>query len=257
MTVLLQPCLLSESDIEPVEVVNPDSGSPLILLCEHAGSAIPKALGTLGVDKSVMASHRASDLGAERLARRLAERLRAPLIIQQYSRLVIDSNRPPGTQGSIPEFSDDEPIHGNCNLSSEEKDFRRTEIFDPMDRAIEELFNIRPRRAAFSIHSFTPRFNGMTRPWHAGFLSRQNTETAERMRSIVKRSSPGSVVALNEPYRIDDETDWFIPVHVEPRGIAHCLIEVRNDQLASSEGASHWADLLEAAIRECVEVSAC
>ena len=52
---------------------------------------------------------------------------------------------------------------------------------------------------------------------------------------------PTLTIATNQPYQIDDETDWFIPRVAEPIGLRHALIEIRNDQIAEPKGASLWA----------------
>jgi predicted N-formylglutamate amidohydrolase len=64
---------------------------------------------------------------------------------------------------------------------------------------------------------------------------------------------PDLILAINEPYQIEDEGDWFIPNHAEPRGVRHCLIEVCNDQLESDTAVAHWADLLARSISEMLE----
>lgn len=256
MTAATIPTLLTPNDPHPVEVINADSLSPTLLLCEHAGRATPAALGDLGASEETLASHRGWDIGAEDLARGVAERLGAPLILQRYSRLVIDGNRPPGSAQSMLEISDGAPIPGNRQLSEREKRARIAEIFEPMDRAIVDGFARVERRAAFSIHSFTPRYGGVDRPWHAGFLSRKSAPTAERLMRVVERMAPSLTLALNEPYQIDDDTDWFIPVHAEPRGLPHCLIEIRNDQIDHADGVAFWADALAEAIDDALRSAA-
>nr|WP_245730922.1 N-formylglutamate amidohydrolase [Rubrimonas cliftonensis] len=240
--------LLAPGDPAPVEVVNAASAAPVLLLCEHAGRAVPAALAGLGVSGAVLSSHRGWDIGAEAVARGVAAKLGAPLVIQRYSRLVIDANRPPGSAQSILETSDGEAVPGNRGLSEAARRARVAEIFEPMDRAIVAAFERAPRRAAFSIHSFTPTLGGAARPWRAGFLSRRDVATAQALMAAVRAALPGLTLALNEPYRIEDETDWFIPAHAEPRGLAHALIEIRNDQIDDAAGAALWVDLLADAI---------
>ncbi len=240
--------LLAPGDPAPVEVVNPASAAPVLLLCEHAGRAVPAALAGLGVSPDVLSSHRGWDIGAEAVARGVAAKLGAPLVIQRYSRLVIDANRPPGSAQSILQASDGEAIPGNRGLSEAERRARVSAIFEPMDRAIVAAFDRAPRRAAFSIHSFTPTLGGAARPWSAGFLSRRDGATAKALMASLGAARPDLILALNEPYRIEDETDWFIPAHAEPRGLAHALIEVRNDQIEGAAGQALWAELLADAI---------
>ncbi|MEM1151896.1 MAG: N-formylglutamate amidohydrolase, partial [Pseudomonadota bacterium] len=211
--------LLGPNDPEPVEVVHPSSKAEILLVCEHAGREVPSTLHDLGVDAHVLESHRGWDIGAQSVARHLAERLHAPLVLQRYSRLVIDANRPPGSPTSIPEISHGAEIPANRNLSETDKAIRVAEILEPMDQAIEEIFQSHPRRAAFSVHSYTPELNGEYRPWHAGMLTRRSKDTAETLLASLRREDADLNVAINEPYRIEDDADWFIPRHVEPRNL--------------------------------------
>ncbi|MCE8507936.1 N-formylglutamate amidohydrolase [Ruegeria pomeroyi] len=247
------PLLLTDADPAPVDLLQADSAAPVLLVCEHAGRAVPQALGDLGLAPGVLDSHRGWDIGAEAVARAVAADLGAPLILQRYSRLVIDANRPPHSAEAMPEVSDGAAVPGNRGLSSAARASRIAEIFDPMDRQIVRLLDSSPRRAAFSIHSYTPNLSGQLRPWHAGFLSRRSRATAEALRDHIADRRPDLVLAINEPYRIEDATDWFIPVHAEARGLPHCLIEIRNDQIDSAPGAALWAGLLAGAITHVME----
>ncbi|QJF52328.1 N-formylglutamate amidohydrolase [Roseobacter ponti] len=247
--------LLAGGDPPPVEWVNRESTAPVLLLCEHAGQAIPAALAGLGLPKGAVDLHIGWDIGAERLARSLAAKLSAPLILQRYSRLVIDCNRPAGTPGSVPEISDHVVIPGNSNLSQAARREREMLIFGPLNEAIVEGFAQAPRRAAFSIHSFTRQMRrGDRREWDAGFLCRHDLATAQVFLDTLSRMRPGLSLAVNEPYQIEEDGDWFIPHHAEPRGIAHCLIEVCNDQLHSDEAVGDWAGLLARAIDDVLRV---
>jgi len=246
--------LLSINDPAPVEWVSPDSTVPVLLVCEHAGQALPEALGNMGLPAGAIDGHIGWDIGAAELALAVAKRLNAPLILQRYSRLVIDCNRPPCSDGAIPKFSDKRPIPGNQNLTEAQKTARRDEVFAPFNRAIELGFDLAPRVAAFSIHSYTPALEGgARRPWHAGFLTRKDTATAGLMLDHIAQSVPDLSLAVNQPYLVDDETDWFLPVHAETRKLRHTLIEVRNDLIVHPEGIAHWAKLLAGAISEVLE----
>ncbi len=245
--------LLRANDPAPVTLRHGQAASPVLLLCEHAGRAVPEALNGLGLPDGAIDRHIGWDIGAEDLACRLADRLRCPLILQRYSRLVMDCNRPPGSEESIPEVSDSTRVPGNIGLSAADHAARRQAIFDPMNDAITAAFEAHPRRAVFSIHSFTPHFQGRARPWDAGFLVRRDMDTARRLINRMSADAPELTLALNEPYQIDDASDWFIPRHAEARGVRHSLIEVRNDHLADAAGVARWADLLAAAIGSVLE----
>ncbi|MEM7686195.1 MAG: N-formylglutamate amidohydrolase, partial [Pseudomonadota bacterium] len=217
--------LLGPNDPKPVEVLHPTSPADVLLVCEHAGREVPDKLNGLGVSNEVLESHRGWDIGAASVAQRLAVHLDAPLVLQRYSRLVIDANRPPGSASSIPEISHGAEIPANQGLSEVTKAGRVSEILEPMDAAIEETFDRFPRRATFSVHSYTPELNGVHRPWQAGMLTRRSPETAERLIATLRREDSDLIVAMNEPYQIEDDGDWFIPHHAEPRGLPHSLIE--------------------------------
>ena len=135
MSSLATDKLLKPTDPAPVEILYPDSRADVFLLCEHAGRAIPDALGTLGVSEDVRNSHRGWDVGAERGARRMADMLQAPLVIQRYSRLVIDCNRPPLGEGSIPIAIDGADIPGNREADPVQLRLRVAEIFEPFENA--------------------------------------------------------------------------------------------------------------------------
>lgn len=245
--------LIGPTDPDPVEVVNPGSSSSILLVCEHAGRAIPRALQETAPPQEVIDSHRGWDIGAEGVARRLARALAAPLVLQRYSRLVIDCNRPPGVPSSIPTLSDHEEIRFNLSATDSERRDRVEKIFDPFDRAISTLLEKPDRTAAFSIHSFTPQMDGRARPWHVGFLTRRSGATALSLMASIRRQDPTMSLALNEPYQITEDTDWFIPRHAETRDLHHCLIEIRNDQLRDAAGIDRWARLLATSITEFME----
>lgn len=248
--------LLCQSDPEPVEWVNPGSTSPVLLVCEHAGQAVPRALGDLGLPDGAIDTHIGWDIGAEALARGIAARLDAPLILQRYSRLVIDCNRPPDSDSAIPAVSDTQPVPSNTGLGADARTARIHGVFDPLDAAVKAAFERYPRRAAFAIHSFTPALaDGPHRPWHAGFLTRRDMATAEALIAHIGRTEPTFELIANQPYQIDDDTDWFIPTHAEPRGMRHALVEIRNDQLRNAAGVEVWADLLSNAISALLETA--
>jgi predicted N-formylglutamate amidohydrolase len=98
--------LLAQDEPAPVTVYNERASSPFLLVADHAGNVMPRSLGRLGLPAAECERHIALDIGIARLGRLLAEALDATLIQQNYSRLVIDCNRPPGSPASIPELSE-------------------------------------------------------------------------------------------------------------------------------------------------------
>ena len=239
--------LLGEGDIPPVHEVNAGGTSPFLLTSDHFGRVLPRALGDLGVAESEMARHIAWDIGIAGVAERLADVLDAHLIAQRYSRLVIDCNRPPGVASSIPVISEATAIPRNENISDGERAARRREIFEPdhrrIDAAIDRRVHAGRPTVLVSLHSFTPVYAGVARPWHIGTLYNCDT-VLPRLLLKHLREQGDLVVGDNEPYAVSDLTDYTIPVHGEGRGLVNTGIEIRQDLIADHTGEQLWAERL-------------
>jgi predicted N-formylglutamate amidohydrolase len=242
--------LLQAGDPDPVEWINSAGASGIFLTCEHAGRTVPAALGDLGVAAEDMDRHIAYDVGAEGVARRLAERLDAALILQRYSRLVIDCNRPFEAKDCIVRESDGTLVPANADVSDHEGRCRYVEIHQPLHEAIAVALD--QRQAAgkplllVSVHSFTPvmRATGAVRDFELGLLYNRDARLAERLAKTFCAANPDMTVKLNAPYHVDDISDYTIPVHGERRGIPHVLLEVRNDLINDARGQEEWAERL-------------
>jgi predicted N-formylglutamate amidohydrolase len=239
--------LLAADEPDPVTVRNEHGASPFLIVADHAGNVMPRALGRLGVADSDCARHIAWDIGIAAVCRLVADALDATLVQQNYSRLVIDCNRTPGSETSIPDVSELTPVPGNVNLSDGAKAARVREIFRPYHDRIETELDRRRQagRAAalIAMHSFTPVFMGVARPWHAGVLYNRDRRFAHLIMALLKRE-PGLVVGDNEPYSVTDASDYTIPVHGERRGLHHVAIELRQDLIADEAGQRAWGLLL-------------
>jgi predicted N-formylglutamate amidohydrolase len=239
--------LLGPKDVPPVQEYHAAGRSPFLLTCDHYGRLIPKALGDLGLEEGELTRHIAWDVGIAGVAETLSKHLDAHLIVQRYSRLVIDCNRPPHVAGSIPRISDATTIPGNEGLSSEAAALRRREIFDPYHRHIDAIIDqrLRGRRPTvlIALHSFTPVYAGIARPWHIGTLYHRDTQLPPLVLKLL-RSEADLVVGDNEPYAVSDETDYTIPVHGEARGLINTGIEIRQDLISDQAGQQQWAERL-------------
>jgi predicted N-formylglutamate amidohydrolase len=238
--------LLSAVDPDPVGVQNSGARSPFLLVCDHAGRAVPADMGRLGLPDSAFELHIAWDIGALALAERLSERFSACLIFQRYSRLVVDCNRSPGHPGLAPPVSDGIAIPGNQGLGAADIDARLAAIHTPYHARIAAELDQRLARGEATllvcVHSFTPVMAGFRRPWHVGVLHGGASPASERLLRLL-RAEGDLVVGDNEPY-VMDATDYTAPVHGWARGLDVVELEVRQDLLADPVTALDMAERL-------------
>jgi predicted N-formylglutamate amidohydrolase len=245
--------LLAADEPAPVSVRNEHAGSPFLLVADHAGNLMPRSVHGLGLLASERDRHIAYDIGIAGVCRAMADMLEATLIEQNYSRLLIDCNRAPTSETSIVEISELTPIPGNLGLSDGQKAARLHEIFGPYHHRIEVELDERRRAgrpvALVAMHSFTPVFKGVSRPWHAGVLYNRDPRFALRLLALLKRQD-GLMVGDNEPYSVSDASDYTIQVHGERRGIHHVAIEIRQDLIGNADDQRAWAGLLAGLLSE-------
>jgi predicted N-formylglutamate amidohydrolase len=220
---------------------------------DHASARIPRRLGDLGLPPAELQRHIAWDIGALAVARLVSASLDAPLVAQNYSRLVIDCNRDPRVPTSIPTLSEHTEIPGNLALSEADKATRRREIFDPYHDHVRDLLDARVAagRPTFFVaqHSMTNVFKGNERAMHAAVLYNRDRRFAGLVLDMLRRE-PGLTVADNQPYFVSDETDYSIPRHGEARGLPHVEIEIRQDLLLDEAGQREWAQRITQALQD-------
>ncbi|MGE5268983.1 MAG: N-formylglutamate amidohydrolase [Thiohalocapsa sp.] len=239
--------LLGDCDPPPVRVLRPEGSSPFVLTADHAGRAIPRRLGDLGLPESELQRHIAWDIGIAGVTEGLSARLDAPAVLQTYSRLVIDCNRRPDWQSSIPLLSELTEIPGNHGISEPEREARWQEIFLPYHDRIAALLDARAaacRPAVLAaMHSFTPVFKGIAREVEVGIL--YNTRADDIRLPLIMlellRAEGHLAVGDNQPYAITGTSDYTVPVHGEERGLPFVEIEIRQDLIADAAGQAAWA----------------
>jgi predicted N-formylglutamate amidohydrolase len=244
---MAEAALLDPDEPNPVTLENESGDSVFFLTCEHAGRAFPRRLGRLGLPEAETMRHIAWDIGIDAVGRELSRLLNAAVILQTYSRLVIDCNRDPKVPSSIPEISEDTEIPGNRGVDEAARVARADAIFRPYHNAIAAALD---RRAAanrptalVALHSFTPVFKGVSRPWHVAVLFNRDRRLARALAELL-RAEGGLMVGENEPYRVSDLTDYTVPVHGERRGLPHVEIEIRQDLITGPAGQKEWAERL-------------
>jgi predicted N-formylglutamate amidohydrolase len=243
----MDPDLLAADEPSPVRVLREDGTSPIFLVADHAGRAIPRALGTLGLDDTERRRHIAWDIGIAGVTARLSALLDATAVLQAYSRLVIDCNRPLHVASSMPEISEATPIPGNVGLTADQRAARVRAIFDPYHQCIERLLDARAaagrRTVLIAMHSFTPVFLGQQREMHVSPLYGSDPRLAHALLPLL-RAETALVVGDNTPYAVSDESDYAVPMYGIARNLMHTAIEIRQDLIADEVGQAEWAERL-------------
>lgn len=231
-----------------MSLVNPAGASPFLLIGDHAGRAVPEALGDLGLSEEDLGRHIAWDIGVRALGEALAARLDAVFIAQTWSRLVIDCNRDPDRADAIPEVSDGSRIPGNVGLTPADRAARIAEIHAPYQEAIAAELARRAREGRRAIlvalHSFTPRMSDFDRPWDAGVLHDGGDLTFAHAMLAVMRETFGLTIGDNEPYKMDG-IDHTVPRHAFAARLPYVELEIRQDHLSTEDGVALWCERIE------------
>ena len=245
--------LLAKDEPPPFIEVRRQGRSNFVIVVDHASSRIPRLLGNLGLPPQELERHIALDIGSLSVARHMSEALDAPLVAQNYSRLVIDCNRDPKVPTSIPRLSESVEIPGNVNLSDADMAVRRAEIFDPYHDRIRALLDERAAAGRPTIlvaqHSMTNIYHGVRREMHAAVLYSRDRRFAGLVLDELRREA-GLTIADNQPYFVSDETDFTIPRHGEARGLPHVEIEIRQDLVGDDAGQAEWARRITRALQD-------
>ncbi|WP_158809772.1 N-formylglutamate amidohydrolase [Beijerinckia sp. L45] len=229
--------------IGPVEQIAGSVAAGVLFLCDHASNALPPAYGTLGLPRSQLERHIGYDIGAAAMTRRLAARFGAPAVLTTFSRLLIDPNRGADDPTLVMRLSDGAIVPGNARIDETEIDHRRRTFWQPYRDAVRATIDAMsaagPIPAIVAVHSFTPSWKGVPRPWAFGILWDSDPRFALPL--IAGLEAAGFVVGDNEPYDGALEGDT-LDSEVTARGLAGLLIEARQDLVATAETAEAMAD---------------
>lgn len=235
---------------EPAVVENGAGSAAFVVLCDHASNSIPAEYGTLGLSPAQLQTHIAWDPGALGVSRRLAHVIGAPLVHCTVSRLVIDCNRPLDAPDLIASVSETTPIPGNAGLSEDERKRRIAMVHAPYHAAIERLVDdrLQTHRALslVAVHSFTPVYRGVVRPWEIGVLFDHDRRLADPLIAAFK--GEGLTVGVNEPYSPADRVYYTLTRHAEARGLASIMLEIRNDLVRTEVEEAAWAERIARAL---------
>ncbi|WP_150522667.1 N-formylglutamate amidohydrolase [Roseibium sediminis] len=250
---------LSSEPFAPYEALDGNLDRGLLLLCDHASNTVPPGYGDLGVPKEQFERHIGYDIGTRALTHLLAERLGVPALLTTYSRLFIDPNRGEDDPTIIMRLSDGAVVPGNAKVDADERRHRiehyHRPYHDAIDRTLDAMLEVAPPPVIISIHSFTPVWRGVPRPWHGTVLWDSDPRAIFPFLDGLQERGD-LVVADNEPYDGALKNDTMYR-HCTSRGLAHALLEVRQDLIGHEAGIVEWADRLEPILTGLAERAEC
>lgn len=242
------------SEIASHYVLPGDRTRGILLVCDHARNALPQMYGNLGLPASEFERHIAYDIGVEAVVNGLSAKLGVPAVLSCFSRLLIDPNRGVNDPTLIMQLSDGAVVPGNRDIDEHERKFRLSRFYERYHGAIEAEIDAAIADGAppvlVSVHSFTPAWKGVARPWHAGLLWENDRRCTDLFIQALS-GDPNLVVGDNVPYAGGLEGDTM-NTHAVKRGLPHTLLEIRQDLISSDEGVSQWIDRLAGAIDQMI-----
>lgn len=238
--------LCETTGFAPVHLLEGALEPGLLIVADHAMATLPAPYGSLGLPASEFERHIAYDIGVEGVVRGLHALLNVPVVMAGFSRLLIDPNRGENDPTLIMQLSDGAVVPGNAGLGEAERERRKAAFHRPYHQAISQAIEaflaagITP--ILLSVHSFTDSWRGVSRPWHAGLLWDQDKRFVTPLMAALAHE-PGLIVGDNQPYTGRLKGDCMY-THGTSRGLAHALLEIRQDLIATAEGQADWAALL-------------
>lgn len=234
----------TKDEVPPFEVIEGRAGSRLVLTCDHASNRVPPELGDLGLGEETFRRHIAYDIGMRGVTLRLAELLGAHAVLSTTSRLVIDPNRGEDDPTLLMRLSDGDLIPANARVGEDERQRRLARYHRPYHDAVtatlDRIIAAGDTPLILAMHSFTPAWKSVPRPWHVGLLWDLDDRVAKPLIAALE-TEEGLVVGDNEPYDgalIGDGMNR----HGTNRGFPHVLVEIRQDLVGGEEGQAEWAE---------------
>ena len=250
--------MLETDDIPPYEILNPEGPAPLLIACDHAQNRIPESLNGLGVDPAYLEHHIAYDIGARQVSLQLSEMFDAPLILGNYSRLVVDLNRHLDDPTLLVEVSDGIEVPGNQGLTPAMREQRIRDYFHPYHdqyaSLVSELNSRHQNPIILAVHSFTPTFNGQLRPWDFGVLWDKSEQLALQ---LIDNLSHGAhyLIGNNQPYHANEPRGYAQDAHGHERGVEFALLEIRQDLITDIAGQRKISEVVYDAVKPLTALS--
>ncbi len=212
----------------PFEVRGGSARSGVFLTCEHASERLPSGYDWHAADRRLAGTHWAYDLGAAELVHDIADAVDAPAFLARFSRLLVDLNRPEDAPTLFRPDAEGAPVELNRALTDEEREHRLARYHRPYHDGLDVRLGAHDARVLFSVHTFTPVYEGAPRAMEVGVLFDREEALAEELAATLARA--GFVVAMNEPYSGRAGLIYAAERHATTHDRRALEIEVRQDR---------------------------
>ena len=244
--------LLAPDDPALFTVINDAGTARVLFVADHSGRAFPGSLNQLGLDDWVLEKHVAWDIGSDLLTRFLADELDAQAVLAGFSRLIVDPNRKLDDPTAFIEVSDGIAIPGNLDLDEHQKALRVESFFQPYHDMIGRKIDAFAARgivpAFISIHTCTPVFDRVVRPWHIGIMWDRDPRIAIPLMEELSQMD-GICIGDNEPYSGPEGLMYAIQRHGSHHALPCVEVELNQASLESERAVGRILAALEAALR--------
>ena len=234
-----------------INTFNEDKKSNFLIICDHASNHIPAEYNCLGLSRAILDTHIAYDIGVKEVALNVSKLLKCPLVMTDFSRLLIDANRGIDDPTLIMKISDESVIEGNKNISfqnnSDDRRKRIKNFYEIYHKKISDIINTSISKKVFpaiiSIHSFTPFWRGKKRSIDLGILWDSDDRLPNIFFNYLNKNYKNMDIGNNTPYSGRMKNDTLYK-HGTSQGLANILIEIRQDLILDSKGQLKFSKLI-------------
>jgi len=213
----------------------PTDVEKVLISVEHASDRLPPPYQWSESDLELFegeGSHWTHDPGAKDFATELAEELGCSAVFSNYTRLLIDPNRPLAADTLIRKETNTAVIDLNANLHRDDVDWRIARYYVPYHQEFGLAATACDASFLFSVHSFTREYYaGEVREFELGMLTTsKQCPVALSLQSSLQSS--GFDVRLNQPWSGKDGFMFAadsVKGSASPGARTACMMEGRND----------------------------
>lgn len=228
-------------------VSRPGDGA-LLLTCEHASERLPSGWRWPDADARLRGTHWAFDLGAAELTLELSEALGCSAVLSSFTRLLADPNRDADDPEVFRAHAEGKPVALNVRLDAEDRHRRLDRYWRRYHDAVDRVAARNKAPVLFSVHTFTPVYEGTPRAMEVGVLFDREDALAELL--IRELTAEGFVVASNEPYSGKEGLIYAAERHARAHGKRALELELRQDLALRPEARARVLEALRRFARE-------